>query len=160
MRKFPYWGLIASTAALLVACGGAENGLANPPAAVALALQSTASTAVDAALCTDSALATGAYQWVGEQCTLASALLAASSTGTTATKAQASALSSRTTTSLASLDATAFFDWAEGTYSPLFPGHKSNLSTGSFIYRYYPETQIALGISDGKVYGQIGRAHV
>ncbi|OYT92130.1 MAG: hypothetical protein CFE43_10395 [Burkholderiales bacterium PBB3] len=157
MHSLKTWSLITATAALLAACGGGESGLASPPNAVALALQSTASTAVDAALCTDNAVATGAYRWVGEQCTLASALLTASAaasttTTATATKAQASAVSSRATAA-AAIDATAFFDWAEGNFPTLFPGHKSNLATGSFAYRYYPETQIALGVSDGKVYG-------
>ncbi|OYU46047.1 MAG: hypothetical protein CFE44_04250 [Burkholderiales bacterium PBB4] len=35
----------------------------------------------------------------------------------------------------------------------LFPGHQTNQSTSTFVYRYYPGSQIALGIADGKVYG-------
>ena len=152
MRSLKIWSLVSGTAAILTACGGAELALSTTPTSVTMALQSTASTSVDSALCTDLALATGAYQWVGEQCTLASALLASSS----ASKARASAVSggaTATAVTTASIDATAFFDWAEGKYPTLFPGHKANLSSASFVYRYYPETQIALGISDNKVYG-------
>ena len=150
------WSLVISTAALLAACGGSESELASVPAAVAQALQSTASTAVNAALCTDTALATGAYRWVDGQCTLASALLSASAATAPATKAQASAVgttATATSTATGSIDATAFLDWAEGQYPSLFPGRKANLTTGAFVFRYYPETQIALGVSDGKVYG-------
>lgn len=50
------------------------------------------------------------------------------------------------------LDDKALFDWAEGTYPSLFPGHPADQSAGTFTYRYYPTSQNALGVSDGAVY--------
>lgn len=156
MRISSFWSPVAGAVACLAGCGGADSGLGTVPPNVMVSLQSTASSRVAANQCTESAITSGAYQWVGDQCTVASALLATASDA----RVQASAVTSRAATAVAataasagSIDATALFDWAEGAYPTLFPGKKTNLTTASFVYRYYPETQTALGVSDGKVYG-------
>lgn len=51
------------------------------------------------------------------------------------------------------LTSTQLFDWAEAQFPSLFPGHKTSITTSSYAYRYYPETQSYLGVADGKVYG-------
>lgn len=129
---------------------GSDRATTAPSSPVAMALQSTASAQVDANFCSASAVNTGPYQWVDGQCTLVSALPSASATS----RAKASATSVRATPSAtATVDATALFDWAEVQYPNLFPSHQANLFTERFAYRYYPETQTALGVSEGKVYG-------
>ncbi len=144
------FGLAACVMPLLVACGGADpvatQAATGVPTPVAQAMRSTASAQVDGSLCSQSALAIGAYQWADDQCVVASALLKPSK----ALKVSASAVAPGATSGV---DATAFFDWAEASYTSLFPGHKIDISSGTFVYRYYPETLTALGVSDGKVYG-------
>lgn len=47
----------------------------------------------------------------------------------------------------------ALMDWAETAYANLFPGHQSNRTADSFVYRYYPAGNSFLGVkSDGGVY--------
>lgn len=53
----------------------------------------------------------------------------------------------------ATVDATALFDWAEATYPALFPSHQHDLTFAPYIYRYYPETDIYVGVANGNVYG-------
>lgn len=51
------------------------------------------------------------------------------------------------------LDSKALFDWAESAFPALFPTHEADQMAGTFTYRYYAGSQIALGVSDGVVYG-------
>jgi len=110
MRTYKYRPLVGGAIAILSACGGADNALTTVPTQVTAALYNTSSTHVDPSYCTEVAITTGAYQWIGEQCTLASALLATSAT----LRAQANSVTPRATTAaaVASIDATAFFNWA------------------------------------------------
>ena len=58
-----------------------------------------------------------------------------------------SSTASSASTSSTSTDANALLNWAEQQYPSLFPGVKTNLTTGVYLYRYYPETQNYLGVS-------------
>jgi hypothetical protein len=46
------------------------------------------------------------------------------------------------------------FDWAETEFKAYFPSHRNNLQLASYTYRYYPESQNHLAVSDGLVYVQ------
>lgn len=46
----------------------------------------------------------------------------------------------------------AFMDWAERSYSVVFPGHATSQSVNTFLYRYYPTTYNYLGVSGSDVY--------
>jgi hypothetical protein len=132
---------LAAVVTLLSACGGGESSLTRPTALVARALQSTASTNVDAAMCTESTLASGAYQWLGSQCTLASALMSATVVTPSQSRAlvrSATAAAAVATSTTTTVDASAFFDWAEATYPTLFPGHKANLTNPTFVVTVQP----------------------
>jgi len=48
--------------------------------------------------------------------------------------------------------ATALMDWAQTAYPAVFPGRKGNLTTGAYLYRYYPETGNYLGTAGDAVY--------
>lgn len=50
------------------------------------------------------------------------------------------------------LDDKAFYTWAEQSYPALFPTGPAGQTAGTFTYRYYASTQIALGVSGGVVY--------
>ena len=58
-----------------------------------------------------------------------------------------SSTASSASTSSTSTDANALLNWAEQQYPSLLPGVKTNLTTGVYLYRYYPETQNYLGVS-------------
>jgi cytochrome c553 len=49
-------------------------------------------------------------------------------------------------------DANALFDWAEGRFAALFPGHKTTLTLDIYLYRFYPETGIYLAVGGQDVY--------
>ncbi len=65
-----------------------------------------------------------------------------------------SSTASSASTSSTSTDANALLNWAEQQYPSLFPGVKTNLTTGVYLYRYYPETQNYLG---GECHGHDAR---
>src|SRR4051812_11591137 len=44
-------------------------------------------------------------------------------------------------------DANQLFDLAESRYTALFPGHKTTGTFSPFLYRYYPETGMYVGIA-------------
>lgn len=46
------------------------------------------------------------------------------------------------------------FDWAETAYAEYFPSRRANLQLGPFTYRYYPESQNHVAVSEGRVYVQ------
>lgn len=46
----------------------------------------------------------------------------------------------------------ALFDWAEQSYSSLFPGHAATQTYSPYVYRYYPTTGNHLGVADQGVY--------
>lgn len=46
------------------------------------------------------------------------------------------------------------FDWAEVAFKVYFPSPRSTLRLASYTYRYYPESQNHLAVSDGLVYVQ------
>ncbi|WP_395702427.1 alpha/beta hydrolase family esterase [Aquabacterium sp.] len=49
--------------------------------------------------------------------------------------------------------ATQLMDFGEKTFPQFFPKHQQNItSLPPYIYRYYPDTGIYLGVADGKVY--------
>lgn len=50
------------------------------------------------------------------------------------------------------IDASALFDWAQTQFPSVFPSAQANQEGGGFTFRFYPETQNALGVSDGVVY--------
>lgn len=50
------------------------------------------------------------------------------------------------------LDEKALFNWAEVQFPAIFPGPQADMQGGGFVYRYYPSTQNAVGVSDGLVY--------
>lgn len=52
---------------------------------------------------------------------------------------------------VATVDPTAFFNWAERQFPHLFPGPQGNLSVTGIVFRYYPATDLYLGISAGRV---------
>lgn len=57
-----------------------------------------------------------------------------------------------------SLDATSFLNWAETTYPSLFEAPQSNKTIYIWTYRYYPKTDIYLGINtSGDVLGLMGK---
>ncbi len=47
---------------------------------------------------------------------------------------------------------TELMDWAEYAYAGFFPGHKPNLTSPPYIYRYYPETGNYLGVDGEDIY--------
>lgn len=51
-------------------------------------------------------------------------------------------------------DTETLLNWAQNTYPHLFPGAKTTQSIEPWLYRYYPETQIYVGVkkSDNSVY--------
>lgn len=52
------------------------------------------------------------------------------------------------TSAVAPNDTEALFALAESSYRQYFPSHQSNQTFGGYLYRYYPETGIYLGIDD------------
>lgn len=58
----------------------------------------------------------------------------------------------------ASMSATTLMDWAEGSYTSLFPGHKTDQSFEDYVYRYYPETGNYLGVKGGTAIYVLGPA--
>lgn len=48
--------------------------------------------------------------------------------------------------------ATELMNWAEVHYPQYFPSRQADLSSGPYVYRYYPETRNYLGVADGSVY--------
>lgn len=48
--------------------------------------------------------------------------------------------------------ATQVMDYGERAFPQYFPKHKQNATAAPYLYRYYPETGIYLGVADGKVY--------
>jgi len=75
---------------------------------------------------------------------------AVTSVATTAVTTTSATTSTSTTTST---DANSLFNWAEQQYPALFPGVKTNLTTTSYLYRYYPETKnyIGVGVSGSSI---------
>jgi hypothetical protein len=57
-----------------------------------------------------------------------------------------------TTTSATSITEDQLFDWAERTFPDFFPTHQTNQSLHPYIFRYYPESDLYVGVSDGAVY--------
>ena len=47
---------------------------------------------------------------------------------------------------------TELMDWAESAYANFFPGHKPNLTSAPYIYRYYPETGNYVGLDGENIY--------
>lgn len=55
-------------------------------------------------------------------------------------------------------DASSFFNWAEATYASLFEAPQANKSIDVWTYRYYPKTDIYLGVNtSGDVLGLVGK---
>ena len=48
--------------------------------------------------------------------------------------------------------ATELMDWAERNFSAYFPGHKGDLQSAPYTYRFYPETGNYVGISGAAIY--------
>lgn len=44
------------------------------------------------------------------------------------------------------------FEWAESRYPELFPSEEKTASLDAFRYRYYPATDLYVGINDGEIY--------
>lgn len=44
-------------------------------------------------------------------------------------------------------DTEKLFNWAEGTYAELFPSHQSTQSFESWLFRFYPETNVYAGVN-------------
>jgi len=66
------------------------------------------------------------------------------------------AATSASTAPVSTTDANALFNWAEQQYPSLFPGVKANLTTSSYVYRYYPETKNYLGVGvSGSTVGNV-----
>lgn len=51
----------------------------------------------------------------------------------------------------AGVSADQLFDWAEDLYHDLFPTREVTLSLAPYLYRYYPKTDLYLGVADGSV---------
>ena len=123
----------------LTACGGSDP--VAPPMATR-ALPGDSVLAADA--CTESALASRTAAVRDGQCVRSAAALPVVSIEQ---RRQAQAVTTAT------LDAGTFFNWAESAYPSLFPGSKASQTSGPYVYRYYPETQLYLGVADGAVFG-------
>lgn len=52
----------------------------------------------------------------------------------------------------AALDPTLLFDWAERTYPQHFPGHRSNQTDATYVYRHYPELGNYIGVAGGDLF--------
>lgn len=48
--------------------------------------------------------------------------------------------------------ATTLFDWAERRYPEFFPSHRQDQSFAPYVYRFYPETGIYMGVAEDQVY--------
>jgi hypothetical protein len=129
----------------LSACGGGGGGDVDATTlAKAKAMAQPQTALVDSALCNAVTLADGSYSLDGDgRCQRAARLLA------TAPRAQQLQASHPAT---GTLDADALFDWAEQNFAALFPGHKTSLTVAPYVLRYYPETQMYLGVANGTVY--------
>ncbi len=134
----------------LGACGGGGGPVGEPAAGAtavvaAQAMAQPQTAVVDDTLCSPAASAQDDYALgVDGQCRRAARLLA----GT----AHVQRLQSGTRGATGTLDAGALFDWAEQNVPALFPGHKGNLALPPYVLRYYPETQMYLGVAGGTVY--------
>lgn len=47
---------------------------------------------------------------------------------------------------------TQLLDWAELTYPTLLPGRESNQTSAPYVYRFYPATQLYVGVAGSEVY--------
>ncbi|NOQ64923.1 MAG: hypothetical protein GQ582_10465 [Methyloprofundus sp.] len=45
------------------------------------------------------------------------------------------------------------FDWIESEYAEFFPGNQESFDLEGYYVRYYPETELYMGVLDGKLYG-------
>ena len=132
-------------AGLLAACGGERH--AAPPAP--LAAPSTAQ--ADPARCDDTAaLPAGSvrYRLEGGRCWRATTLLAPPTSSVGVRKRALAAAPTRLATPAE------LFDWAEVAYANFFPSHRSDLRLSTFTYRYYPESQNHVAVSDGNIFVQ------
>ena len=88
----------------------------------------------------------------------AAAMLAACGGGEPAAREQAAAeratAKAQTTVPapITILDVTRLLDWAERQYPEFFPSHQSNLESGPYTYRYYPETGNYVGVAGQDVF--------
>ena len=71
--------------------------------------------------------------------------------------AMAAAAAPKRAATARTLDATSFLNWAEGAYPSLFEAPQSNQTIDVWTYRYYPKTDIYLGVNtSGDVLGLVG----
>lgn len=135
-------GLLAS---LLAACGGDRAAAPQP------ALSAPASAVVAAALC-DSDPPAGAgllsYRLEGSTCFRSSAALDAPARVVGPRRHALAVTASRVITP------TELFNWAEIQFPQYFPSRQANRRLATYDYRYYPESQNHLAVSDSVVYVQ------
>lgn len=59
--------------------------------------------------------------------------------------------------SVSTLSSNSLFNWAEAAYPALFPSHSENQVFGTYLYRYYPQTNSYLAL-DGQIFQYLGPA--
>jgi hypothetical protein len=69
-----------------------------------------------------------------------------------AAAAQLQLTTKSTTPATAEITIDQLFDWAERTYPSLFPTHQTTQFSSPYFYRYYPETDLHVGIANEGVY--------
>lgn len=138
-------GLLAS---LMAACGGDRT---DTPAR---ALAAPSSALVAPALCDDEpARASGSltYRRSGTGCWRSSTLL---EPPVRAVGVRRTALAVAAAAATRVITPNELFDWAELTFPVYFPSHATTLRLATYDYRYYPQVQNHLAVSDGVVYVQ------
>ncbi len=136
-------GLLALAA--LAGCGG-EGADPRPPVAAAAPLQAASREGGVAAL--GMALAEARLRSSGARGPGTGA-----ATPTTDKAADASAAASASSAAVDAIDAAdQLMGFAEASYPQFFPSHRTTRQAGEWLYRYYPESGIYLGVRQGQVH--------